>query len=91
MKVLWRLRAQLAPAILFAAVPIAFLIAIAVYQFTVAQPEARQARAETLASFRSLQAAAAVDQAVQDAERGQRGFLLTGSDAYLQPYRRAAA
>jgi len=89
MKTLWRLRAQLLPAVLFVFVPIAFLVAIAVYQFTVAQPEARRAREETLASFRSLQAAAAVDQAVQDAERGQRGFLLTGSDAYLQPYEEA--
>ena len=34
MKTLWRLRAQLLPAILFAAVPIAVLIAIATYQFS---------------------------------------------------------
>ncbi len=91
MNTLWRLRAQLLPAILFAAVPIAFLIAIAAYQFGIAQPDARRAREETIASFRSLQAASAVDQAVQDAERGQRGFLLTGKEAYLQPYEEARA
>ena len=28
---------------------------------------------------------------VQDAETGQRGFLLTGADRYLQPYRDAVA
>jgi len=27
--------------------------------------------------------------AVKDAERGQRGYLLTGDEAYLEPYRRA--
>jgi signal transduction histidine kinase/CheY-like chemotaxis protein len=89
MRTLWRLRAQILPALLFAFVPIGFLIAIAAYQFMVAQPEARQAREQTLSSFRGLQAAAAVGQAVQDAERGQRGFLLTGSDTYLQPYEEA--
>src|ERR1700761_6298746 len=28
---------------------------------------------------------------LQDAETGQRGFLLTGSDAYLQPFTEATA
>ena len=28
---------------------------------------------------------------LQDAETGQRGFLLTGDDAFLQPYVRGAA
>jgi signal transduction histidine kinase/ActR/RegA family two-component response regulator len=56
---------------------------------TYAVPDARQARAETIAGFQSLRAVHAVDEAVQDAERGQRGFLLTGRDAYLEPYRTA--
>jgi signal transduction histidine kinase/ActR/RegA family two-component response regulator len=87
MKTLWRLRAQLLPALLFAAVPLVFLAAIAWYRFSVAEPEASRARAETIASFQVLRAAAAVDEAVQDAERGQRGFLLTlGRESYLEPY-----
>jgi len=30
-----------------------------------------------------------VDEAIQDAERGQRGYLITGRDAYLDPYNSA--
>ncbi|TMJ28117.1 MAG: response regulator [Alphaproteobacteria bacterium] len=87
MKTLWRFRARLLPALLFATVPLIFLAAIAWFRFMSAEPEAHQARAETIASFQALSAAAAVDQAVQDAERGQRGFLLTsGRESYLQPY-----
>lgn len=91
MSTLWRLRAQLLPALLFAAVPLAVLIAIAGFRFITAEPAAQRARAETAASFQSLRAAAAVDQAIQDAERGQRGFLLTGREAYLEPYLRGKA
>ena len=91
MKTLWRVRARLLPALLFAAIPLAFLVAIALYRFLDAAPEARRARAETVASFQTLRAAGAVDQAVQDAERGQRGFLLTGRDTYLEPYTTAKA
>lgn len=87
MKTMWRLRANLLPALLFAAVPLVFLVALALFRFTSAEPEAQQARAETIASFESLRAAAAVDRAVQDAERGQRGFLLTnGRESYLAPF-----
>jgi hypothetical protein len=91
MKTLWRVRAQLLPALLFATIPLAFLIAVALYRFVDAAPEARRTRAETVASFQALRVAAAVDQAVQDAERGQRGFLLTGRDTYLEPYTTAKA
>jgi signal transduction histidine kinase len=87
MKTMWRLRANLLPALLFAAVPLVFLVVVALFRFTSAEPEAQQARAETIASFESLRAAGAVDRAVQDAERGQRGFLLTnGRESYLAPY-----
>ena len=91
MKTLWRVRAQLLPALLFAAIPLAFLVAVALYRFVDAAPEARRTRAETVASFQAMRAVGAVDQAVQDAERGQRGFLLTGRDAYLEPYTTAKA
>jgi len=91
MKTLWRVRAQLLPALLFAAIPLAFLVAVALYRFVDAAPEARRTRAETVASFQAMHAVGAVDQAVQDAERGQRGFLLTGRDAYLEPYTTAKA
>jgi signal transduction histidine kinase/ActR/RegA family two-component response regulator len=76
----------LLPALLFAAVPLAFLIGVALFQLTRAVPEARHARAETAASFSTLRAASAVDEALQDAETGQRGYLLTGRESYLEPY-----
>jgi signal transduction histidine kinase/ActR/RegA family two-component response regulator len=84
-------RASVLPAVLFASVPLAFLLAIVVFQLTQAVPQAHQARAETAASFQALRALGAVDGAAQDAERGQRGYLLTGRDVYLQPYTDAQA
>jgi signal transduction histidine kinase/ActR/RegA family two-component response regulator len=77
---------RLGPALLFAAVPLTFLLLIAIFQFTSAVPEARQTRAETSASFQTLRDVSVVDEAVQDAERGQRGFLITGREGYLEPY-----
>jgi signal transduction histidine kinase len=37
-------------------------------------------------TFEIISAAQALDTAIQDAERGQRGFLLTGEEGYLAPY-----
>ncbi len=84
-------RASILPAVLFGAVPLTFLLGIVLFQLTQAVPQARQARAERVASFQALQAVSAVDEATQDAERGQRGYLLTGKDDYLQPYLDAKA
>lgn len=53
-----------------------------------------QLKDATDARYRSgqrLQALTATLSALQDAETGQRGFLLTGSEGYLEPYRRAVA
>ena len=87
MKTQWWLRKQWLPALLFASIPLVFLAAITWFRFGSAGPDADRARAETVASFQILRAVAAVDQAVQDAERGQRGFLLTiGRESYLEPY-----
>jgi CHASE3 domain sensor protein len=49
-------------------------------------PDARTARTNTLLSFNTIRAASAIDEAIQDAERGQRGFLITGREVYLDPY-----
>jgi signal transduction histidine kinase/CHASE3 domain sensor protein/ActR/RegA family two-component response regulator len=82
---------RVVPALLFAVLPLGFLFALAIYQLTIAMPEAHRARAETAASFQTLRDVSAVDEAVQDAERGQRGFLITGRDIYLDPYNQAKA
>src|SRR5581483_8092789 len=46
-------------------------------------------RAQTILAFQTLTIAKAVDEAVQDAERGQRGYLITGQEVYLDPYAKA--
>ena len=42
-----------------------------------------------LLSFQTIRAANAVDEAVEDAERAQHGFLITGREVYLDPYTKA--
>jgi signal transduction histidine kinase/CheY-like chemotaxis protein len=42
-------------------------------------------------TFEVISAAQALDAAIQDAERGQRGFLLVGEESYLRPYELALA
>jgi hypothetical protein len=59
-------QSKLLPALLFAAVPLGFLIGLAAFQLTLAIPDARHARAETIAGFEGLRAVHAVDEAVQD-------------------------
>src|ERR1700704_3898213 len=46
-------------------------------------------REETEVTQRVLSGTNALLSALKDAETGQRGFLLTGDDQYLSPYRRA--
>ncbi len=82
-------RYQILPALLFAGIPLTFIAGLVVFQLAKNVPDARVARANTLLSFQTVRAANAVDEAVQDAERGQRGFLITGQDVYLSPYMKA--
>ncbi len=89
MKLDARIRYQILPALLFAGIPLIFIAGIVVFQLAKNVPDARSARANTLISFKAIRAANAIDEAVQDAERAQRGFLLTGRDVYLEPYTKA--
>jgi signal transduction histidine kinase/ActR/RegA family two-component response regulator len=82
-------RADIAPALLFAAVPLAFLAAITFYQLFSNVPDARSAREDTKNAFLVVRTASALAEAIQDAERGQRGYLITGRDTYLEPYETA--
>ncbi|HEY0424614.1 MAG TPA: CHASE3 domain-containing protein, partial [Rhodopila sp.] len=50
---------------------------------------ARSARDWTTHTYAVLAAAGKVEIAVRDAETGQRGYLLTGDKAYLEPYESA--
>jgi CHASE3 domain sensor protein len=85
----WRARSEVIVGLLFGGIPLVFITGIAVFQLTENVPEARHARANTVLSFKTIRVAAAVDKAVQDAERGQRGFLITGRELYLDPYTQA--
>src|SRR6516165_11477012 len=75
--------------LLFAVIPLMFIAGIVVFQLAKNVPDARIARANTVLSFKTIRAANAIDEAVQDAERGQRGFLITGQEVYLDPYTKA--
>jgi CheY-like chemotaxis protein/signal transduction histidine kinase/CHASE3 domain sensor protein len=61
---------------------------------TVAYLNVRTLRDDSARIFHSHEVIVAMDEllsAVQDAETGQRGFLLTGKDKYLEPYSAAIA
>jgi CHASE3 domain sensor protein len=73
-------------AFLFAAIPLVFLLGMTLFRLTHVIPEAEAARAEAVASVRTVQVARVVTAAIRDAERGQREYLLTGRDSDLAPY-----
>jgi CHASE3 domain sensor protein len=72
-----------------AAVPLALLAAIGLYQIFGNIPAARSAREDTKNAFFVIRNVDALFSAVQDAERGQRGYLITGRESYLTPYETA--
>jgi CHASE3 domain sensor protein len=82
-------RAAIAPAFILAAVPLALLAAIGLYQIFGNIPAARSAREDTKNAFFVIRNVDALFSAVQDAERGQRGYLITGRESYLTPYETA--
>src|ERR1700678_2795310 len=70
----------------------ALLALVLIALFSVRELRARTAAAQLVQqSFDVVQQLQAVDLAVRDAETGQRGFLLTGDESYLQPYESARA
>ncbi len=78
-------RSALVIAALFVAIPLVFIAGVAIFQLVKNVPDARDARAKTVLAFQTLTIAKAVDEAIQDAERGQRGYLITGQEVYLRP------
>jgi signal transduction histidine kinase len=64
------------------------LVGLNIYQDARIAPEIAQDRALVTHTFDVIATAQALDQALQDAERGERGFLITGAAEYLDPYRR---
>jgi signal transduction histidine kinase len=66
----------------------AIIVMIGVLTF-LARRQATKARAGVDHTYAVMQATSATRSAIQDAETGQRGFLLTGDESYLTPYHNA--
>src|SRR5690606_3556041 len=69
----------------------AALFGISIYAAYFLARSADENRARVLHTYRAIQAARVLLSLAQDAETGQRGYLLTRTDSYLQPYRDAVA
>ncbi|MBV8590032.1 MAG: CHASE3 domain-containing protein, partial [Acetobacteraceae bacterium] len=68
-------------------IPSFALLSIEVYRAASIVPNLQASQALVIRTFEVIRSARGLDHAIQDAERGQRGFLITGDDAYLEPYR----
>jgi PAS domain S-box-containing protein len=67
-------------------VPSLALVALEIAQSASLAPLLRARQRTVVHGLQVVDAARAFDQAIQDAERGQRGFVITGDESYLGPY-----
>jgi PAS domain S-box-containing protein len=67
-------------------VPFLLLIGLAGYEAFGHAPRLAASRAQVVHTFEVITTARSLDRAIQDAERGQRGYLITANPAYLEPY-----
>jgi len=71
---------------------VAILAIVLISLFSMRELRVRTAAGQlVLHSFDVVQQLQAVDVGLRDAETGQRGFLLTGDESYLEPYQNARA
>ena len=68
------------------AVPAAVLVGIETYHATTILPELARSRAAAAHTLQVIDAARTLDEAIQDAQRGERGFIITGDLEHLEPY-----
>jgi len=68
------------------AVPSAVLVGLETYHATAVLPDLARSQAAVVHTFQVIDTARALDEAIQDAERGERGFIITGKTEYLEPY-----
>ena len=76
-----------------AAIAIALLVGVSAFSLFAVLVELRQARESHVDVQRTSEILAGLQRvlsAMQDAETGERGFLLTGSEAFLDPYNTAS-
>ncbi len=70
-------------------IPPLALLALQSYVVIGNAPELRRNRELVVQTFDFIATAQSLQRAVQDSERGQRGYLLTGDPMYLAPYTRS--
>src|SRR5712691_4086884 len=61
-------------------------LGLEVYRGVAVVPQLQRGPELVTHTYEVITAAQNLDRALQDAERGQRGFLITGDEAYLRPY-----
>jgi PAS domain S-box-containing protein len=69
------------------AVPSAALVGLETYHATAILPDVARRQAAVVHTFQVIDTARSLNEAIQDAERGERGFIITGKTEYLEPYR----
>jgi PAS domain S-box-containing protein len=68
-------------------VPSFIVVGLQAYQVTSNVPELRRNQDLVSQTIDEITTTEALERAIQDTERGQRGFLITGDAAYLEPYK----
>jgi PAS domain S-box-containing protein len=71
------------------ALPSLAMLALDTYVAISTAPQLSRNREQVAQTFDVISTAQSLHRAVQDAERGQRGFLITHEPSYLGPYKRA--
>jgi PAS domain S-box-containing protein len=74
-------------ALILIVVPSLALIGLEVYQVVGGAPALKRNHEWIVHTFQVIATAKALDRALQDAERAQRSYLITGDERYLDPYR----
>jgi CHASE3 domain sensor protein len=72
-------------------VPLAALVALEAWQAFGRAPELVRSRELVTHASQVIESAQRLRSALQDAERGQRGYLITGAPAYLEAYHNGSA
>ena len=71
------------------AIPSLALLALEIFIAVSSAPQLARNGERVVRTFDVITTAQSLQRSVQDAERGQRGFLLTGDEQYLAPYTKA--
>ena len=72
-------------------IPTMALIGIEIYNVAEIAPDLRKAQELVVHALETISIAQALDETMQDAERAQRSYLITGEEERLDVYRKAVA